>query len=67
MNLKKEKKMKEIIRELEEFGECFIGTTAVQGAEAYKRFRKVEKAWNKIHASNPLAWDAETGIVWYMG
>lgn len=55
--------MKEIIREIEVFGECFIGTAEVQGMKVYKRFNKVQKEWQKSHNS-VLAYNSETGIVW---
>lgn len=55
---------KEIIREIEQFGECFIGTVEVQGAAVFKRFNRVRRAYEQKHPSKTLAYNAETGICW---
>lgn len=57
------KMIRNIIEEIEIFGECFIGTVEVQGTKVFKRFRKVESEWNKEH-NEALAYNAETGLVW---
>lgn len=55
--------LRDIITEIENFGECFIGTFEVQGMKVFKRYNRIEKAWNKEHAE-ALAYDSKTGIVW---
>lgn len=55
--------MKEIINEIEMFGECFIGTAEVQGMKVFKRFNKIQNEWKKNH-NTVLAYDFETGICW---
>ena len=55
--------MKDIIAEIENFGQCFIGTSEVQGLKVFKRYNRIRKAWEQKHNST-LAYDAETGICW---
>lgn len=55
---------KEIIREIENFGECFIGTEEVQGAVVFKRYNRVRREYEKLHLNKTLAYDSETGICW---
>ena len=55
--------MKEIIKEIENFGECFIGTAEVQGMKVFKRFNKLQREWQNSH-NTVLAYNAETGICW---
>ena len=54
---------KEIIKDIENFGECFIGTVEVQGTKVFKRYNKVRKEWEK-NRNSTLAYNAETGICW---
>lgn len=58
--------IKEIINDLEKFGDCFIGTVDVQGMTAVRRFKKVKKAFEKRYPDRTVAWDAETGICWWI-
>lgn len=55
---------KEIIKNIEEFGECFIGTLEVQGTTVFKRFNRVRKEYEKLYPGKTLAYDSETGICW---
>ena len=54
---------REIIREIENFGECFIVTLEVQGMKVFKRFNRIQNEWKKNH-DTVLAYNAETGICW---
>lgn len=55
---------KEIIREIEQFGECFIGTAEVQGPTVFRRYNRIRKEYEKLHPNKVLAYNAETGICW---
>ena len=55
---------KEIIKEIETFGECFIGTVDVQGLKVFQRFNRVRREYEKIHPNKTLAYNSETGICW---
>lgn len=55
--------MKDIIRDIENFGECFIGTADVQGLTVFRRFKRLQKEWQKNH-NTVLAYDSHTGICW---
>lgn len=55
---------KEIIRDIENFGECFIGTLEVQGEVVFKRYNRVRKEWERKYPNSTLAYNAETGICW---
>ena len=55
--------MKDIIRDIENFGECFIGTVDVQGLTGFRRFKRIQKEWQKNH-NTVLAYDSHTGICW---
>lgn len=62
---KEDRKMtREIIREIERFGECFIGTVDVQGVTVFKRYNRVRREYEKLHPNKTLAYDSETGICW---
>lgn len=54
----------EIINDIENFGECFIGTLEVQGNKVFKRYNRVRKEWERKHKNSTLAYNAETGICW---
>lgn len=54
---------KEIINEIESFGECFIGTAEVQGMKVFKRFNRIQKEWQRTN-NTVLAYDSVTGICW---
>ena len=54
---------KDIIEEIENYRECFIGTYEVQGTKVFKRFNKIRKEWEKHHNST-LAYDSDNGICW---
>ena len=56
--------IKEIVNEIENFGECFIGTAEVQGPKVFKRYETVRRAYEKKHPGATLAYDSETGICW---
>lgn len=56
--------IKEIIKDIEQFGECFIGTAEVQGAVVFKRFTRVRREYEKLHQNKTLAYNSETGICW---
>lgn len=56
--------IKEIVKEIENFGECFIGTAEVQGLKVFKRYEKVRRAYEKGHPGAALAYNSETGICW---
>ena len=58
--------MKEIIRDLENFGECFIGTAEVQGMKVFKRFQRLQREFEKLHPGKTLAYDSVTGICWWV-
>lgn len=55
---------REIIKDIEQFGECFIGTVSVQGQVVFKRFNRVRKEYEKLHKDRTLAYNSETGICW---
>ena len=55
--------IKDIVTEIEEFGECFIGTVEVQGTVVFKRYERVRREYEKRNKGT-LAYDATTGIVW---
>ena len=57
---------KEIIRDIEVWGECFIGTMEAQGMTAYRRYMKVKREFEKVHPGSVLAWDSESGICWWV-
>jgi len=56
--------MKEIIKNIENFGECFIGTFENQGNVVFKRYNKVRREYEKLHPERTLAYNSETGICW---
>ena len=59
------KQVNMIVEEIEKFGECFIGTMEVQGAEhIFKLYTKVGRAYEEKHQGFTIAYDKETGIAW---
>ena len=58
------KMIENILNEIEQYGECFIGTIAVQGEKAFRRYWKVGRAYEERHPGKALAYDSETGYVW---
>lgn len=56
--------IKDIIKDIEDFGECFIGTCDVQGVKVFKRYERVRREYEKNHHGKTLAYDSETGICW---
>ena len=57
------KEIKDIVKEIEEFGVCFIGTAEVQGFTYFRRFELVQREWRKNHETI-LVFDLDTGICW---
>ena len=60
----KKEMIADIVNEIENFGECFIGTVEVQGLVVFKRFEKVRKAYEKANEGYTLAYDSKTGMAW---
>lgn len=58
------KEVEMIINDIEEFGECYIGSFEIQGMAVVKRYNKVRKAFEKKHPNNTLAFNIETGMTW---
>lgn len=53
----------EIIVEIENFGECFLGTVDVHGPKVFKWYNAILKEYEKNH-KDTLAYDAESGVIW---
>lgn len=51
------------IEELERNGETYIGTVELWGMDAFKKYERIRKTFEKQHAADTLtvAWNAETG------
>lgn len=59
------KQVNMIVEEIEKFGECFIGTMEVHGAEhIFKLYTRVGRVYEKKHQGMTIAYDKETGIAW---